>query len=277
MNSNWRVELLIPGGALQAAVILARDGKEVMLLDTGYHRQEKELLNQLEKRGLTADSVTLVANTHLHFDHSHNNSLFRKAKILCSRREYEWMTGLCRLMTLDEVNLEDIYHYYPELRSSAHGPKRIWAIVRIVRRIWGIERLGSMDQFLWLEESRLPDGMSAVPTPGHVPHHYSFAFNTGEGAIIVAGDAVVTRGDEDEDTTTFPPANRNQYAETKKKLLGFAGGIIPGHDVPFSGDPQLAQAASTSSIVFGTGSPSTRNPVSVTRTSSSMRMPPKSR
>lgn len=234
----WTIETVMEGGALQPTVTLARCGRETILVDTGYQRQETQLLQELDRRGLTAESISCVVNTHLHFDHSHNNSLFQKARILCSEREYEWVTGLCDQMLPDTVSLEDIYLYYPELRSLANDPRPIWTMVKVVRRFWRTERIGRKDQIHWLEVSSLPDGVRAVPTPGHVPHHYSFIFDTLEGEVLVAGDAVITQGDEDEDVMTFPPTCRSQYAEMKKTLGRFAGTIIPGHDAPFVGNPQ---------------------------------------
>jgi len=223
------------GGALQPTVTLARCGGEAILVDTGYQRQEAQLLQELSRRGLAPESISCVVNTHLHFDHSHNNSLFPQSRILCSKWDYEWMSGLCHLMILDTVSLADIYQYYPELRSMGDDPRPVWTMVKVVRRFWRTERIGRKDQVHWLEEGSLPDGVRAIHTPGHVPHHVSFAFNTLEGEVLVAGDAVITRGDADEDVMTFPPTCRSQYAETKKTLLGFAGVIIPGHDAPFAG------------------------------------------
>jgi glyoxylase-like metal-dependent hydrolase (beta-lactamase superfamily II) len=237
MNSHWAVEAVLEGGALQPSVTLARRGKEAILVDTGYQRQEEQLVRELERRGVNVDSVTHVMNTHLHFDHSHNNSLFQKARILCSQQEYEWMTGLCDQMLKETVALADIYAYYPELRTLENGPKPIWTMVKLVQKFWRTGRLGRNDQFRWLEGHPLPDGIHALPTPGHVPHHISFIFDTAAGAVLVAGDAVITRGGEDGDIRTFPPTNRARYTETKKTLAAFAGTIIPGHDAPFAGAP----------------------------------------
>jgi len=223
------------GGALQPTVALARRGPETILVDTGYQRQAAQLLQELGRRGLTAESISCIVNTHLHFDHSHNNSLFPKATILCSKRDYDWMSGLCNQMILDTVSLEDIYLYYPELKSKGEDPRPIWTMVKVVRRFWRTELIGRKDQIHWLEEDALPDGVRAIHTPGHVPYHFSFVFKTLEGEVLVAGDAVLTRGDADEDVMTFPPTCRSQYAEMKKTLAGFPGTIIPGHDAPFTG------------------------------------------
>jgi len=232
----WKVEILMYGGALQPTVTLARCGREAVLVDTGYQRQEAQLLQELGRRGLTAELISCVLNTHLHFDHSHNNSLFPNARILCSRMDYEWMSALCNRMVLDTVSLEDIYLYYPELKSEGADPRPVWTMVKVVRRFWRMERIGRKEQMHWLEEAALPDGVRAIHTPGHVPHHYSFVFETPEGEVLVAGDAVITRGDADEDAMTFPPACRSQYAEVKRMLLHSAAMIVPGHDAPFVGD-----------------------------------------
>ncbi|MBZ5552254.1 MAG: MBL fold metallo-hydrolase [Acidobacteriia bacterium] len=234
LDHPWTVETLVEGGALQASVALVRNAEEVLLIDSGYPRQERQLLDALAQRGLTARSVTHVVNTHLHFDHSHNNCLFSRARIVFSRREFEWMTDLCEHVTSDSLTLEQLYKYYPELKSFEDDPRVVWGMVKLVQRFWSVERLGRREQFLWLEEWAPPDGMKAIHTPGHVPFHHSFSFETREGAVLVAGDAMVTRSDADQNSMTFPPTRRAEYEETKRKLLEFEGTIVPGHDSLFT-------------------------------------------
>jgi N-acyl homoserine lactone hydrolase len=232
----WTIETLITGGALQASVILARNSEEALLVDTGYPRQQKQLLEALEQRGLSTDSIAHVVNTHLHFDHSHNNCLFPRAKVVCSRREFDWMTDLCQRLTNDAVTLDHIYKYYPELKSFEDDPKVVWSMVKLVQRFWSQERLGRREQFAWLEDNELPQGMKALHTPGHVPFHYSFTFETASGPALVAGDAMITRNSADQHVMTFPPTHRVQYEETKRKLRQFDGVIVPGHDALFMGN-----------------------------------------
>ena len=235
MEPGWTIEPLIAGGALQAAVTLARRGREIILVDTGYQRQEELLLRQLSLRGIAAGDITCIANTHLHFDHSHNNCLFPNAVILCSREDHQWTTSLCNRIMLPDVTLEDIFHYYPELQTRERAPRAIWGLIKALRRFWSEERLGPGQRLTWLEQCRMPEGMRAIPSPGHVPHHFSFAFETSGDAVLVAGDAIITREPESEDPTTFPPTDGRQYAATKAALGRFPGLIIPGHDAPFAG------------------------------------------
>lgn len=234
-SNRWVVENLIEGGALQASVTLARNSEETLLVDTGYPRQEQQLIEALEQRGLTCDSITHVVNTHLHFDHSHNNCLFSRAKVICSRREYEWMTQLCARLMQDSLTLDQIYKFYPELKMYEDDPKVVWTMLKLVQRFWSVDRLGQQDQFLWLEDCVLPDGVKALHTPGHVPFHHSFVFETEQGPALVAGDAMITRSAVDQDTMTFPPTHRMLYEETKRKLIQFDGIIVPGHDAKFMG------------------------------------------
>ena len=243
MRTSWTIEPLIAGGALQASITLARNGTESVLLDTGYQRQEPMLLQQLDARGLSPEAITLVANTHLHFDHSQNNHLFRNARIYCSRNDYEWTTGLCAPMIGGNATLEDVFRYYPQLKTRETDPRAIWTLIKAVQRFWRVERLGRSDQFSWLEEHPLPEGMRALPTPGHVPHHYSFVFDACDGPTLISGDAMIIRGFEDEAGATFPPTDRTRYDETKMTLSGFSGLIIPGHDAPFVAGGTLSPAS----------------------------------
>ncbi len=233
---TWTVENLIEGGALQASVTLATNGEEVLLVDTGYPRQQKQLLEALESRGFNSRSVTKVVNTHLHFDHSHNNCLFPRAEVICSRREFDWMMELCGRLMRDNLTLDEIFKFYPELKAYEDDPKVIWSMVKMVQRFWSADRLGRREQFLWLEENALPDGIRAMHTPGHVPFHYSFVFDSVGGPLLVAGDAMLTRGFADQNAMTFPPTHRSLYEETKRKLKQFKGVIVPGHDVQFHGE-----------------------------------------
>jgi glyoxylase-like metal-dependent hydrolase (beta-lactamase superfamily II) len=241
LRPSWTVELLVAGGALQASITLARNGREAILVDTGYKRQEQLLLQQLDVRGLSPEAITRVANTHLHFDHAQNNHLFRNAAIHCSRKDFEWITGLCGPMINGSATLEDVFGYYPELRSHERDPRAIWTLIKAVQRFWKLERLGRNDQFCWLEDHPLPEGMCALHTPGHVPYHYSFVLDTCEGSTLIAGDAMIIRGVEDVDSTTFPPTDRIRYNTTKIALSGFSGTIIPGHDAPFAANGILSQ------------------------------------
>ena len=82
--------------ALKPLLIIA--GKEKILVETGIgelpetHKQfhtikrkpEQALKAQLQKHGTKPEDITMVVNTHLHFDHCGNNALFPNAKFYAS-------------------------------------------------------------------------------------------------------------------------------------------------------------------------------------------------
>ncbi|MFP4424066.1 MAG: MBL fold metallo-hydrolase [Candidatus Woesearchaeota archaeon] len=59
-----------------------KDGEKNILVDTGYHDYEDEILEGLKKEGLNPEDIHYVINTHEHFDHCINNHLFTNAAII---------------------------------------------------------------------------------------------------------------------------------------------------------------------------------------------------
>ena len=52
-----------------------------MLVDTGSGYYDDYLVSQLEKHGVKPEDISLVVNTHCHFDHMGGNHLFENAEI----------------------------------------------------------------------------------------------------------------------------------------------------------------------------------------------------
>ena len=62
-----------------------------MIFDTGSVYDEKNLTGFLKTEfGLNADDVKWVFNTHIHPDHVGANRIFRNAKLVLSRNEFEF-------------------------------------------------------------------------------------------------------------------------------------------------------------------------------------------
>ena len=75
MNSNNI--LFIPGYNMDSKCYLIGD----MLVDTGTGFNEEYLISQIEKQGIKREDISLVVNTHCHFDHIGGNYLFEDAEI----------------------------------------------------------------------------------------------------------------------------------------------------------------------------------------------------
>ncbi len=78
---------------LSSSVTLIK-GEENIIVDTGNVGDDKLILQGLAEQGLTTDDITLLVNTHFHFDHITNNFLFPHAHKIISH--YEWLPdGSC--------------------------------------------------------------------------------------------------------------------------------------------------------------------------------------
>jgi glyoxylase-like metal-dependent hydrolase (beta-lactamase superfamily II) len=230
----WEVEPLIAGDPLRASVVLARRGAEVALFDTGLAQHEASLRAALAARGLTPDDVTLVFNTHTHVDHSHNNALFGRARIYCSARDRQWTRALhAALVRAERFDSHELNEFYPELGAIGYDPKIVRKMLEIEKLLWDEARIGAEDRCVWLEEAELPAGIRAIATPGHVPYHTSFVIMTRTRPVIVAGDALLMRGEAQANLQLMPPHDSAAYRRSQRLVLSLSGLIVPGHDAPF--------------------------------------------
>lgn len=69
--------LFIPGYNMDCNCYLIDD----MLVDTGTGFNEEYLISQIEKHGVKREDISLIVNTHCHFDHIGGNYLFEDAEI----------------------------------------------------------------------------------------------------------------------------------------------------------------------------------------------------
>ena len=87
-----RVHLLKPGSILKddsgtildarSSVTLISTGTRRIIVDTGLKGEEKIIIERLAESGLNPGDIDSVINTHAHQDHTGNNFLFSRAKVL---------------------------------------------------------------------------------------------------------------------------------------------------------------------------------------------------
>lgn len=214
--------------------MLARRPGDIAVIDTGMGHHETALVTALAAHGVTPDEVTIVLNTHSHVDHSHNNSLFRHARIHCSARDREWTRAMHDVLErVKQPGAEDIAPFYPEIAAGAFDPKIVRKVLGIEKLLWDVTRWGRADQIAWLEETPLPSGITAIATPGHSPHHVSFAITTAGRPVLVCGDALLLRGEESAPDPLMPPWSTPAYRRSQQIICAFEGIIMPGHDEPY--------------------------------------------
>ena len=77
---------------------------------------------------------------------------------------------------------------------------------------------------------RLFDAVDVLPTPGHTLSHHSLRFDSDGLSVVVAGDAVATRGFWRERRGYFNCADFALSARSMDKIAGLADLVVPGHD-----------------------------------------------
>ena len=222
------------GEQLRASSLLASNGVDVAVLDTGLPQHSKSLIAGLNNFGVTPADITFVFNTHLHVDHSHNNLLFENAQIFCSRLDMQWTRAFHEtLANADDSLAAEVREFYPEMEKSNYDRKIVGKVFGIEKMIWDPKRWGQERQFRWIEETPLPRGIRVMPTPGHSPHHLSYIIETDKRPVLLCGDALLTENEENSDIYLIPPFNLGDYKKSQNLIGIFDGIIVPGHDSPF--------------------------------------------
>jgi N-acyl homoserine lactone hydrolase len=147
-----------------AHAVTHRDG--VFLFDTGlgtgnaeidelFSPERYPLEDALAANGIAFADVTALANCHLHVDHGGQNVLFSELPIFAQEREW------AMVQEPDYTIAEWVDS--PGLRYE-----------------------------LLDGEAEVAPGLHVIPTPGHTPGHQSLVVETADGAVVIAGQAVLT-------------------------------------------------------------------------------------
>ena len=122
--------------------------------------------------GFTPDDVTLVINTHLHFDHAGGNTWRAPSG--------ELLPAFPNARYVVQVGERDYAEHPNERTAASYFPANWGPIV-------GRDRF----EFVSGEREILP-GIVVRPTPGHTPHHQSVLVRSGGETLCFLGDVVPT-------------------------------------------------------------------------------------
>jgi glyoxylase-like metal-dependent hydrolase (beta-lactamase superfamily II) len=230
--SGWKAELLLAGSWRGATSVLLTSGTHHLVVDSGMPHEARLLVRALEERGLTPGDIEGLICTHFHVDHVLNNSLFPHIPIYASQQSHDWACSLYADMA-DDLNWEKmVLKYYPETFDYDRARELMGKLRKLGMRLWERSRIGSPEQFVWIENGPLPEGLGALMTSGHVPGHLSVVVSNGALPTVIAGDALLSR-DHDDQILTMIPYNREQFSRDRAGILAMRGRILPGHDQPF--------------------------------------------
>lgn len=121
-----------------STVTLIQDGLVNILIDSGHHQVEKQLVQALKKQGLKPGDIHYLIVTHHHPDHVANNHLFNNAKItdvLTSYRGDEFIVDLDLLYKGKNIITPNVYiistpgHELDECTVIAKTKKGLIAVV----------------------------------------------------------------------------------------------------------------------------------------------------
>ena len=136
-------------------------------IDSLFHPIHHPIEESLGDHGVALGDVTMVINSHLHFDHCGNNRLFPGVPLVVQRSEYELAQEPGHTIS-DWVDFE--------------GAE--WLLVD-----------GRAD---------VMPGITVVPTPGHTPGHQSVVVTRTGGVDIIAGQCVYDPGELDAERSIEP-------------------------------------------------------------------------
>ena len=204
------------------SIVYLIEAEETVLVDTsfgdpdlmeerhpgfGCHRDpDQELDAVLASEGYDPGDVDTVVLSHLDWDHCYNPDRFEEARILASRRELEYA-----------IAPYPMHANRYEAKSLGRQPP--WLAVDVTP----IEG-----------ETRICEGVTAFPTPGHTVGHQSLAVDTGDGTTVVAVDAIPTyRNLEGTSTAPFVPGlamDEFDWWESAHEVAARGDRILPGHE-----------------------------------------------
>ncbi len=177
-----------------------------LLFDTGSYNERLKLLEKLGEERLRPEDIQMVVMSHLHFDHAVNFDLFPRAELVVGRGEWEYANG--------EAGKTDPF--------IPHG---------IVPLLQESNRLRLVE-----EGDTLADNLAIRETPGHTPGSISL-FMQYDRDYLAIGDAVKNAKEFVEGRPAMG-ASTPEWLRSRERIREEAKVIIPGHDRPFSADPQ---------------------------------------
>jgi len=219
------------GETIDAAMIMfiIEGGSSPIVVDTGtldekftwkHHHQKLSRPASAEPRAALASAgydpsdVSIVVNTHLHWDHCSNNDMFTAARFVVQRREVEYADDP---LPIHRRGYEKIPGVTPPWISTRH-------------------RIEQVDG-----DQEIAEGVRVVSLPGHTPGSQGVLVDTAQGPFLIAGDTVDLHANWDgTDSLAHVPSSIYSdifaYYESFEKIESLGCTVIPSHD------PKVLQA-----------------------------------
>ncbi|MHA6688049.1 N-acyl homoserine lactonase family protein [Mesorhizobium sp. A556] len=162
----------------------------------------EHVVSRLALLGLKPEDISIVVNSHLHYDHAGGNSAFPDATLVVQRREWEAAKDPA-MITRNAYNTDDYAHN---------------------RTVTPVE--GEHDLF--------GDGtLTLVPTFGHTPGHQCLLVRVGGRKIVLAADAAYILENLDRGMVSRLSFDLNKAKASLQKLTAWrqeGWELMIGHD-----------------------------------------------
>lgn len=206
-------------------------GYGLVIVDTG-SPDNPDLLDELDQLGHNPADFKLVINTHLHVDHMGGNRLFTNARILISRREFEFETNFDRIIRESDDPLAALNAMGRYVNEETHELGR--HLIRLVNQYPAADLVGDPHQIEFFEDQPVMPGMiSLLQAPGHSIDSRVVLIKGESRRVTVAGDALYHRDLWRNDTLAAIHVNVRQFQQNAEMIASFPDIIVPGHDQVF--------------------------------------------
>jgi N-acyl homoserine lactone hydrolase len=187
-----------------------------ILVDTGIHsvdwvqenvcptrQQSDETIVEALKQGLgwSPEDVDIVINTHLHYDHCGNNKLFKNARFVVQKREWE----------------------------AANNPIPCQESIYL-KGLFDSQAVNYFDWRFVDGEEEILQGVKVFLTPGHSEGHQSVLVNTEEGNLCISGDISNLLENIQENIPAGIIVSTKEMYVGMEEVRKRADFILPGHE-----------------------------------------------
>lgn len=164
---------------------------------------DQEPRNALRLAGVDPADVETVILTHLHWDHAGNCDLFPDATVLVQESELRYAISPGRFF-----------------RKAFLAPASGWGIPPYL--VPNLEAVRGAQDVL--------PGLRIVPAPGHTPGSQAVVVDTVHGSFCIAGDAISTYRNIDEDLPPGYHVDVDASMDSMDELRRQADHLLPSHD-----------------------------------------------
>ena len=165
-----------------------------------------DFVDALKSVGVSAESVTDVIFTHLHYDHC------------------------CNLRHLP--NVERIFVQKREVEHAVAPLAGEYRIYSLLPECGTPEWTQGLGKFCLVDgDAQLMPGISVMTTPGHSPGSQSVIVDTDNGRYVITGDYIPIMESFTEKIPNSIINDLQQWYDSYDKLAALGATLLPGHDI----------------------------------------------